>query len=210
MTDADPFFPFIDTFGQYKHKAWPGKTKSLDDLAAKRAQEAKDLAAQPGPEGWDKYGGWAAGPQLKATGFFRTEKIEGKWWLVDPDGRLFFSQGIDCVRMLDNTPIEERASWFEDFPGTRPEFQEFLGSGYALHGYYAGRTPKCFSFTGANLVRKYGPDWRKVYPEVIHQRLRSWGLNTIANWSDEGTRLLRRTPYTDAVGSGRTQMMEGS
>ena len=210
VTDADPFFPFIDTFGQYKHKAWPGKTKSLDDLAAKRAQEAKDLAAQPGPEGWDKYGGWAAGPQLKATGFFRTEKIEGKWWLVDPDGRLFFSQGIDCVRMLDNTPIEERASWFEDFPGTRPEFQEFLGSGYALHGYYAGRTPKCFSFTGANLVRKYGPDWRKVYPEVIHQRLRSWGLNTIANWSDEGTRLMRRTPYTDAVGSGRTQMMEGS
>jgi hypothetical protein len=25
-SDATPFFPFIDTFGQYKHKDWSGKT----------------------------------------------------------------------------------------------------------------------------------------------------------------------------------------
>jgi hypothetical protein len=32
VADADPFFPFIDTFGQYLHKDWPGKVKSLADL----------------------------------------------------------------------------------------------------------------------------------------------------------------------------------
>lgn len=210
ITDAEPFFPFIDTFGQYKHKNWPCKTQSLADLTAKRDQEARDLKEAPGPKDWDKYGGAATGPQLQATGFFRTEKVNGKWWLVDPDGRLFFSQGIDCVRMTDNTSVEERANWFANFPGDQPEFKEFFGTPFALKGHYAGRYPKSFSFAGANLLRKYGVDWKKLYPELIHQRLRSWGLNTIANWSDEATCRLRRTPYTDTISSRDAKLIEGS
>ncbi len=210
VADADPYFPFIDTFGQYKHKDWPGKTHSLAELVAIREAEAKELAAKPGPEQWNRFGGWASGPQLKVTGNFRVQKYRGRWWLVDPEGRLFWSHGIDCVRALDTTPIEERESWFEDFPGDRTEFREFLSQGYAFNGHYAGRSPRCFSFAGANLARKYGPDWKTVYPEVIHRRLRSWGLNTIGNWSDEATRLMRRTPYTDAVSSRGAKHIEGS
>ncbi len=210
ITDANPFLPFIDTFGQYNHKNWPGKTQSLADLAAKREQEAADLAAHPGPGGWDKYGGDANGPQLKATGFFRTEKIGGKWWLVDPDGHRFFSHGIDCVRALDATPAEERSTWFADFPGDQPEFKEFFSEAYCLKGHYAGRTIKCFSFSGANLRRKYGADWKTAYPELIQRRLRSWGLNTIGNWSDGATCRLRRTPYTDTIGSHNVRQIEGS
>lgn len=211
VTDADPFFPFIDTFGQYKHRDWPGKVHSLAELSERRAAEAKELAAQPGPQAWDKYGGWADGPLFAASGFFRVEKHRGKWWLVDPDGRLFWSHGIDCVRMLDATPIDERAEWFESFPGgPNGELPGFLSSGYALKGHYAGRSPKTFSFAGANLRRKYGPDWRQEYSGVIHRRLRSWGLNTIANWSDENIRLMRRTPYTDNVSSRGAKNIEGS
>lgn len=33
----------------------------------------------------------------KATGFFRTEKVDGRWWLVDPDGCLFLSVGLNSV-----------------------------------------------------------------------------------------------------------------
>ena len=209
-TDADPFFPLIDTFGQYRHKDWPGKTHSLAELAARREQEAKELAARPGPKDWDQYGGSLTGPQLKATGFFRPEKVRGKWWLVDPDGHLFFSHGIDCVRPLDTTAIEERENWFADFPGKQPEFAEFVAHGHVLKGHYTGRSPQTFSFAGANLLRKYGPDWRAIYARVAHQRLRSWGLNTIANWSDEGTFLMRLTPYTDSIGSRGTKMIEGS
>jgi hypothetical protein len=209
-SDAAPFFPFIDTFGQYKHKDWPGKVHSLAELQQRREAEAKELAAQPGPTAWNKYGGWAGGPQLQATGFFRTEKVNGKWWLVDPDGRLFFSHGIDCVRMMDITPIEERAAWFEDFPGHQPEFQEFMSQGYALKGHYAGRSPQCFAFASANLKRKYGPDWWTAYADTAHRRLRSWGLNTIANWSDAGVFLMRRTPYTDTLSSRGAKQIEGS
>jgi hypothetical protein len=208
--DATPFFPFIDAFGQYRHRHWPGKVLAPGDLVERRKQETEHLAAQPGPDGWNIYGGWAAGPRLRATGFFRTEKYRGKWWLVDPEGRLFFSHGIDCVRMLDTTPVDEREAWFEDFPGAQPEFSGFMSTGYALKGHYQGRSPRCFTFAGANLRRKYGTDWRTVYLPVIHQRLRSWGLNTIANWSDESVRSLRRTPYTDTISSGRTRMLEGS
>ncbi len=210
VADADPFFPFIDEFGQYKHRDWPGKVHSPAELIKRGSTEAKELVAQPGPSEWDQYGGWKGGPQLAASGFFRVEKHHGKWWLVDPDGHLFWSHGIDCVRMLDSTPIDERAEWFESFPGDKTEFREFFSSGYALKGHYSGRSPKTFSFSGANLQRKYGPDWRQQYNEVIHRRLRSWGLNTIANWSDETTRLMRRTPYTDAVSSRGAKNIEGS
>jgi hypothetical protein len=126
--DPEPYFPCIDIFGQYRHRDWPGKTHSLAELAQQRQEEAAELASKPGPNDWNQYGGWKAGPQLEATGFFRVQKYEGKWWLVDPEGRLFFSQGIDCVRMIDVTAIEERTEWFEDFPGEKAEFKEFLGA----------------------------------------------------------------------------------
>lgn len=208
--DAEPYFPLIDTFGQYKHKPWPGKVLSIDDLRSRPKQEARELEEHPGPAEWDSYGGWAQGPQLKTTGFFRVVKHQNKWWLVDPDGHLFWSHGIDCVRMVDATPVEERETWFEDFPGAKPEFRAFLSRSRVLKGHYADRSPECFSFAAANLFRKYGAEWKKVYPDVIHRRLRSWGLNTIANWSDEGVRMMRRTPYTDTISSGRTPMIEGS
>ncbi len=210
LSDADPYLPFLDTFGQYRHKDWPGKVKSPADLLARREAEAKELAAHPGPAGWDPYGGFADGPQLESTGFFRVQKHEGKWWLVDPDGHLFFSHGVDCVRMLDTTSIEGREEWFENFPGLQPEFSEFFSKSFSLKGHYAGRSPRCFSFAGANVKRKYGPDWKSAYAEIAHRRLRSWGLNTIANWSDSDVFLLRRTPYTDSISSHGAKRIEGS
>ncbi|MFI5377878.1 MAG: hypothetical protein ACHRHE_01110, partial [Tepidisphaerales bacterium] len=69
----DNFFPFIDTFGQYMHRDWPGKVHSLDELRQRIQQEERELAANPGPADWDAWGGYAAGPTLKATGFFRVE-----------------------------------------------------------------------------------------------------------------------------------------
>lgn len=49
---------------------------------------------------FDSYGGWL---ELKGTktGFFHTEQIEGRWWLVSPEGNAFFSKGVDHV---DVTP----------------------------------------------------------------------------------------------------------
>jgi uncharacterized cupredoxin-like copper-binding protein len=197
--DPAKFFPFIDRFGQYVHREWPGKMHAITDLEEAKKEEASNLKSRPGPKDWDAYGGWKAGPALKATGFFRTEKVDGAWWLVDPEGRLFFSHGVDCVGEHGETPIEERDNWFDDLPTGDPAYKEFFSTAYALHGYYKGRNMKCFDFAGANAKRKYGPNWKEKVAELAHQRLRSWGMNTIANWSDSYIYLMKKTPYTATV-----------
>lgn len=191
----EEFFPFVDQFGQFKHRDWPGKTHSEAELIERRESEAAELKADAGPKQWNKWGGWASGPTLKATGHFRVEKHDGRWWFVDPDGKLFFSTGITCVGAASaGTPLEGRDNWFEGLPSQEDEaYKAFFSKSYKLAN---GKEPVMFNFSGMNLHRKYGADWRTVYPEVVHQRLRAWGLNTIGNWSDGNWQRMGRTPYT--------------
>jgi hypothetical protein len=207
---AETFFPFIDTFGQYVHRDWPGKTHSEADMAAARTAEADDLARHPGPGNWNRWGGWADGPEFDATGFFRPVRHEGRWFLVDPEGRLFFSHGIDCVRHTGATPLDDRDGWWRDFPGDAPEFKDFFGrTGHVVRDYYKGKHPRTFDVAMANARRKYGEDWREQAAAIAHRRLRSWGLNTIGNWSDADIYLQRKTPYVATV-SFRAPPIEGS
>jgi hypothetical protein len=41
----------------------------------------------------NKYGSWMIN-KSKATGFFRTEKKDDRWWIIDPDGYPFIHKGI--------------------------------------------------------------------------------------------------------------------
>jgi hypothetical protein len=203
-------FPLIDTFGQYIDRDWPGKTHSLKELHGFAAGEQADLQKHPGPADWDAYGGWNSGPTLEKTGFFRVQKYQGKWWLVDPDGKLFFSQGMDCVNERGDTAVEEREQWFADFPGDHPDFREFNGYSLAQMSYYAGRRVRTFSFDQANLKRRFGDNWQAASTQLAVKRLRSWGLNTIGNWSDPRVFQARKTPYVVTLSSGRNRMIEGS
>ncbi len=171
---ATSFFPFCDRYGQFMHDDWPGKIHSDADFAAARDAEEAWLAAHaasPIPDA-DQYGGWAGGPQLEATGFFRTEKVDGKWWLVDPEGHLFWSLGVCSVYPGLPTKVAGRESNFD------------------------GRTDSSdFWPVYENLARKYGKDWRPPYAETTQRRFRAWGLNTIGNWNHHYICDLRRTPY---------------
>ncbi len=211
ILDASTFLPFIDEFGQYIHKDWPGKTLSIEELATHRKAEEQDIEAHPGPEDRDEYGGWLSGPQLEATGFFRVAKHEGKWWLVDPAGRLFWSHGIDCVGSGNATPISDREAYFKDLPAEDSPFARFYGSGsWAPHGYYKDHSPyRTYDFSRANLLRKYGQDFGQLFAEQTHHRFKSWGINTIANWSDASIYLMRKTPYTANIGF-ESKTIEGS
>ena len=196
----EKFFPFIDVYGQFKHNDWPGKTHSDDDLKKALETERADLAAHPGPDGWNKYGGWAKGPQQKATGRFRVEKINGKWWMVDPEGCLWWSHGP--VRVTSSsavTPLDGREFYFTDLPKADSPFALFYTTHDALlWPYYVARgIQRTYDFSSANAFRKYGSEWRARYADLAHQRLRSWGMNTLANSSDKGICLQRRTPYCD-------------
>jgi hypothetical protein len=211
VLEAATFLPFIDEFGQYLHRDWPGKVHSVEELSAHRRAEEKDLQAHGRPQNWTQYGGWAEGPQLKATGFFRVEKHNGKWWLVDPTGRLFWSHGIDCVHGSEATPISGRESYFRELPAEGSPFAKFYGrAGWAPHGYYKDHAPyRTYDFSRANLLRLYGDDFEQTFADLTHRRLASWAVNTIANWSDENICLMRRTPYVGTI-SFEARKLEGS
>jgi len=196
----EKFFPFIDVYGQFKHKEWPGKTRSDEDLKKALEIERADLTTHPGPDGWNKYGGWAKGPRRQATGRFRVEKIDGKWWMVDPEGCLYWSHGP--VRVTSSsavTPLDGREFYFTDLPKADSPFALFYTTRDALlWPYYEARGIKrTYDFSSANAFRKYGVDWVAHYADMAHKRLRSWGMNTIANSSDVRICRQGRTPYTD-------------
>lgn len=193
--------PFIDRYGQYEHADWPGKTHRDEDLEERRREEAADLKTHPTPAGWNQWGGYEDGPQLEATGAFRVEKYRGRWWLVDPAGRLFWSHGITCVRPNTGvTAITDRDQYFEGLPAADDPLARFFSQRTtAPFGYYHNRDHQVFDFTSANLMRKYGSTWRSEFTDVSHRRLRSWGINTIGNFSSPDVYLRQRTAYTVGV-----------
>jgi hypothetical protein len=208
---AETFLPFVDAFGQFVHAEWPGKVHSEDELQLAKATEAAWLADAPAMPDRDGWGGWTAGPRLRATGHFRTEKVNGTWWLVDPDGRLFFSHGVDCVRPGAETGVQHRENYFAWLPEKGTPAAAFYGkASWAPHGFYKDKhSYKTFDFARANLLRKYGAEWPAAFADLAHRRIRAWGLNTVANWSDSSVYLLRRTPYTACLNTSGPRI-EGS
>ena len=52
-----------------------------------------------GSKGFSRYGGWLK-KRFDSTGFFHTKKVDGRWWLVDPEGYLYIDRALSSVRPL--------------------------------------------------------------------------------------------------------------
>ncbi len=212
---TEDFLPCFDKFGQFKWRDWPGKTHSDEELKAGMAAEEADLAAHPGPADRSKFGGWTKGPKQTATGRFYPKKIDGKWWLVDPEGYLFWSWGpvrvtpSSALTPLNGNPrtpkcggaMPDRDCLFTALPKKGEPLAQFYDTYDALLlPFYLKRDEtRRFDFSAANLYRKYGESWFEKYSDSCHRRLRSWGANTIANSSDLRICLQDRTPYAERV-----------
>lgn len=189
--------PFIDRFGQFIHAEWPGKVQDDSDLRSNLERERTELARHAPPPDRDEWGAWLGGPQLATGRFFRVERHGGRWWLVAPSGRLFWSLGVNCVRAESATPISDREGYFTELPPPHTVFARFYGrGGWAPHGWYTNRSYRSFDFAGANLLRKYGENWTHDWVDFALDRLRSWGWTTVANWSQVSVGQRRRVPYT--------------
>ncbi len=151
----------VDRFGQWATKNWDGKAKSIEELQAAWQAEDKELQTTLFQDNEvSQYGGYKV-RQQKATGFFRTEKIDGKWWFIDPEGYLFLSVGSDCINASVKTTTQDREFIFEHLEKT---------DGYA-------------DFYHWNICKRYGDDNTSEWINTAIKRMHSWGLNTIANWS---------------------------
>ncbi|MCW5557127.1 MAG: beta-galactosidase [Verrucomicrobiae bacterium] len=190
-------FPLVDEFGQYRYYGWDGKMTNYSELVERRGRERLELKASPKPAGWNEYGGWADGPLRTATGHFRTEKYNGKWYLVDPSGRLFFSIGVNEVHDRHDTAITQRTHFFPPLPTVAPDPGGIYGwvDSTLSTSYFAGAGVQSFSFFRHNLLQKYGSDWRNQFFALAPQRLRSWGFNVMVNNGNFSYYQDRRIPY---------------
>lgn len=157
--------PLIDEFGQYRHADWPGKARSAEDLRKSWDAEATALDAKPSPDRCP-YGGFAD-THAKATGFFRVEEIDGRWWFVCPDGHLFYSTGVNGVGTNSGTRVTGREDYFAVIPPAAVSTAQGTRGGARQVSFYT-----------ANIVRRYGEDWRAAWASLTARRFASWGLNT--------------------------------
>lgn len=186
-TNKNDFFPFIDRYGQYKHRTWEGKITDDKHFETAKSQEKAALKKHTGSPEWNRFGGLANGPSYKATGNFRTQKIDGKWWLIDPEGKLFWSVGVNGAgKLVVNTPYKKREHFFEtDFKnlGKNSKFKQ----------------KNSYNFGTQNLYIKYGKNAEEDYMGVTLDRMKSWGINTLGGWSNEAVATqpeAKKLPYT--------------
>ncbi|QHJ13948.1 hypothetical protein FX988_04229 [Paraglaciecola mesophila] len=103
--DASVMVGLIDKYGQNAKQSTPLDVHTDAQLKQKADEELAELAKSTGMPDRSRFGGYTKAPKREATGFFRTEKVDGKWWMVDPDGYLFFSHGPANVRMANMTTL---------------------------------------------------------------------------------------------------------
>lgn len=189
--DYEALLPFVDEFGQYVHAEYCGKISKIGDIVKADKREVRDLKKYPGNNSWDIYGGWSAGPKLKASGHFRVEKYNGKWWLVDPMGYLFWSHGITCVAGGDGTNIIGRENFYKSLD---------LPDGVDSTLFITERDGKKeISYWKLNMYRKWGVNFKEKMVNRTISRLKSWNINTIANWSNIDVINTRKIPYTAVI-----------
>jgi len=176
--------PAVDEFGQHNLVNYEGKIGSIEQLQTEWSAEEKEIENSISDYNYSRYGGYLQ-KQVKGTGFFRTEKVNGRWWFVDPDGYLFLSHGVDCVNPGgggNTRDMDKREGMFKQLP---PEpFRQ------------TNRNRESASFGSWNLFRRYGESFREKANEMVIKRMDAWGLNTIANWSSPAVYGLNKKAYT--------------
>ena len=214
----------VDTYGQSTRAKWPERVSTDEQLKAAAAKEQQQL------KGWlvkrddfDTFGGALKGPAFEATGFFRTEKRNGRWNLVTPEGHPFYSLGLNAVTANDSQTYVAGREWmFADLPQKEAPLHSYYGTSNHNNGNGASQgrgygTGRWYNFYGANLQRIYGQpcvadkpvegaepviacepqayDAERWQTHTL-DRLQAWGFNTIGNWSDPQLALNDRVPYT--------------
>ena len=69
------------------------------------------------PPAVDRWGGRTDRPALRATGFFRAERVGDRWWLVTPEGHRYWNVAINSVRAPSSVGTSAQAAWAA--PATR-------------------------------------------------------------------------------------------
>ncbi len=189
--------PCVDAFGQRVNGVWPGKIRRESDLVESLAREKAVLSGWSGPSGRSRYGGWTGGRRFEALGYFGVARdADGRWWLVDPDGHLFWSFGVTCVRPGDETVVDGREFLFEELPDREGRYASVYGRYVPLRGREDVERATV-SLNQLNILKRHGT--LEAWRDHCVDRMRRWGYNTIANWSHPLMHNQRLMPFVTNV-----------
>lgn len=170
----------VDKYGQWIYGTWPGKVTSDEQLRLEYEEEAERLAAVRRDSGrYDLYGG-IIGERYRATGFFRLERINGKWWFITPQGNKFFLKGVDAASIWEwgyGTPFKRPDGTLKRICEELPDPAD-LADAYADDG-----EGERVSFLLANVMRKYGENYEAKWEEITRKRMIDWGFNAFSKWT---------------------------
>ncbi len=163
-----PTLPVVDPLGQWMARDWSGRTRSIEEMQTRLRRELRLVRrfARARPE-----------PPVA----HRVEQTDGRWAFVDPEGRRFFSLGINCISHAQSGPMPPA---MESLLVGRPRQVERLIGGVEQ-----------YSFQAENLRRAFGEAAYESWAELTESRLRRWGINTVGNWSDEAFLARSRLPH---------------
>ena len=190
----EKFFPMIDKYGQFKHRNWEGKIKVDSDFKKRLVEEAKFNKSLGKIKNRDKFGG-LVNPKYKfdATGRFRVQKIEDKWFFITPEGNLFWSLGINSIGDFTPTLYSEREFYFEKID------KNFLQKGRYHFGAFnderVGKSCDYYNFIKLNQTIKYGEFKWWDFAKRSLDRMDCWGFNTIGSFSRWECQLAFRKPF---------------
>ncbi len=169
-----PKGPLLDRFGQSTIRSWPSKTKTEEELRRRLQSQLEEARRRENSDpSLSRWGGWRK-RRLEGSGFFRTHFNGRRWYLVDPDGFLFWSAGIDCVRVdtsANYSGLEAALSWKPDPRGPYRDIYD--------------RSSRRINYLAANFIRVFGPRlWHSNWARIALSEIRRLGFNTVGNWSE--------------------------
>ncbi|MDR2138670.1 MAG: beta-galactosidase [Tannerella sp.] len=180
---------YVDRFGQWTLRDWPGKIKSEAELKQKMVQVEKSAAKATYPKGWSSYGGLKA-LRFDSTGFFRVQHDGQRWWFVDPEGYAFLSAGVNGVTARQSgvyNGMEDLLEWMPDRQG-------------AFASIYEEGEHKRIDYYKANQLRVYGDRWLDKWLATTPGLMKQWRFNTVGNWADRGFAQKSGLPYVHHMG----------
>jgi hypothetical protein len=182
--------PLLDPLGQFALKNWPGKTINEQELTSRLHEQSAVAAAGKSFPGYSRWGGWSD-QRIEASGFFRTHHDGSRWWLVDPDGCLFWSTGPDCVRPV----VQSNIKYLHNALTWLPNGDKAFADAFAGPREGSSDEAESFDYLVANFIRVFGKDWHRQWEHIIFPLLSSLGFNTVGNWSDCSSAAKAAMPY---------------
>jgi len=221
-----PHGPILDGLGQYRLSKWSGKTSSEAALTASLRAQSEQSTRKVWPCSYSRYGGDLS-RKIDASGFFRTHHDGKRWWLVDPDGHLFFSVGPNNWSPVVDSPVDNLEHAYEQLPenGATEVPAQSIYSGLpsadrlfprrfttTLHFHPdpkhidyrdilpVRRRTNMVNFLAANLAKGFGSEeWKGQWEVIAAAGLREIGFNTVANWSDWQAAQKCQIPYVRSL-----------